>query len=361
MPRKPSPHQTETIANQIRDMILGQRWGQNLPSERELTQMLSVGRETIRKALSLLEQTGWIAPPHRNSPRVIIHQQAKPDENSPVASNPMESLGLITTVPIDRLPQQVLVELYEIEKVLEYDNLKLRVYEMPWAIGDNPEAKLDQLVLNSNHICWVLYQTSEETQLWFRHHNIPCLVRGSSHTSANLPFIDTHWEASARHAATLLWNRGHRKSVLCIPEAPLKGNQLMKKGFMDFEGEHWTPSFIPIPTETSQFLKLLDKTYEAHPDITSFVVLRSQHVITLISWAASRSISIPNKISIICLSYNPVLEHLSPPVSYYKANKTKTIRRIIRMIRILREGKPLHSTHIIPDFCQGASVINEPQ
>ncbi len=360
MPRKPSPIQTETIANHIRDMIIGKRWNHALPSERELSNILSVGRETIRKALSNLEENGWIAPPQHNRPRIITRYTPDHDVQTPLQEQPSEVIGLITPIPIDRMPQQVLVELYEIEKVLEYDNLQLRVYEIPWAMGKKPGPKLDRLVHASPHICWILYQTSEETQLWFKQRAIPCLVRGSSHTSACLPFIDTHWEATARHAATHLWSRGHHTSVLCIPDSPLKGNQLMKKAFLEFQGEKWNPLFIPIPDQTDQFFNLLNNTFDAHPDITSFVVLRSQHAITLMSWAAAHSLPIPDKISIISLSYNPVLEHILPPIAHYKSNIRKTVRRLIRMLRALRKGTPFHSTYIIPDFHQGASVVQIP-
>ena len=43
-----------------------------LPGERELSHRLSVGRETTRKALALLEKDEWIAPARIKVPRRIL-------------------------------------------------------------------------------------------------------------------------------------------------------------------------------------------------------------------------------------------------------------------------------------------------
>jgi GntR family transcriptional repressor for pyruvate dehydrogenase complex len=52
----------ETIVEQMRDMVESHTWkpGERLPSERELTQMLEVGRTSVREALRILEAMGYI-------------------------------------------------------------------------------------------------------------------------------------------------------------------------------------------------------------------------------------------------------------------------------------------------------------
>lgn len=58
----PASSLVETVANKIKQMILSGSLVNILPGERELGHRLSVGRETIRKALALLERDAWIAP-----------------------------------------------------------------------------------------------------------------------------------------------------------------------------------------------------------------------------------------------------------------------------------------------------------
>lgn len=52
----------DSIVDQIRQLITAGTWkpGQRLPSERELTEMLSVGRTSVREALRILEAMGFI-------------------------------------------------------------------------------------------------------------------------------------------------------------------------------------------------------------------------------------------------------------------------------------------------------------
>lgn len=63
----PASSLVETVANKIKQMILSGSLVNILPGERELGHRLSVGRETIRKALALLERDAWIAPTHQGS------------------------------------------------------------------------------------------------------------------------------------------------------------------------------------------------------------------------------------------------------------------------------------------------------
>ena len=62
----------ENVANKIKQMILSGSLVNVLPGERELGNRLSVGRETVRKALTILEKENWIAPARIKVPRRIL-------------------------------------------------------------------------------------------------------------------------------------------------------------------------------------------------------------------------------------------------------------------------------------------------
>lgn len=68
----PASSLVETVANKIKQMILSGSLVNILPGERELGHRLSVGRETVRKALALLEREAWIAPARIKVPRRIL-------------------------------------------------------------------------------------------------------------------------------------------------------------------------------------------------------------------------------------------------------------------------------------------------
>lgn len=181
-------------------------------------------------------------------------------------------------------------------------------------------------------------------------------MRGTSYQSSNLPYLDRHWAATTHHAAQHLWNKGHRTVGLCLPPDPLKGHQLMQKGFFSFAEKGWNPVLIPTPFETPLFFEYLAKAFKEHPDMSALVATRGNQIVPLLSWVEARSLSIPDQLSLISLTYEPFMERLLPTITYYEENQTKTVHKLIRMLRALTAGKNIKSISVIPEIYPGQSV-----
>ena len=166
----PASSLVETVANKIKQMILSGSLVNILPGERELGHRLSVGRETVRKALALLEREAWIAPARIKVPRRIL-KTTEEGAGKTVPSHPVQEkrgiIGFLTPQPLKRLAQSVLAEVYTISKILEEDGISVRIFEAPWILGNNPDKRLAKLVTKSECVCWILHRSSEQTQLWF--------------------------------------------------------------------------------------------------------------------------------------------------------------------------------------------------
>ena len=355
----PASSLVETVANKIKQMILSGSLVNILPGERELGHRLSVGRETVRKALALLEREAWIAPARIKVPRRIL-KTTEEGAGKTIPSHPVQEkrgiIGFLTPQPLKRLAQSVLAEVYTISKILEEDGISVRIFEAPWILGNNPDKRLAKLVTKSECVCWILHRSSEQTQLWFKTHGIPCIVRGTSYQSSNLPYLDRHWAATTHHAAQHLWNKGHRTVGLGLPPDPLKGHQLMQKGFFSFAEKGWNPVLIPTPFETPLFFEYLAKAFKEHPDMSALVATRGNQIVPLLSWVEARSLSIPDQLSLISLTYEPFMERLLPTITYYEENQTKTVHKLIRMLRALTAGKNIKSISVIPEIYPGQSV-----
>ncbi len=348
------------VTEKIKSMISCGSLAHVLPGERELCHRLSVGRETLRKALLILEADGWIAPPKTKAPREILktHDALVSEKNLPLPTPAKKTcIGYLTPLPLTRLAQRALAEIYTAHKILEPDGISIRIVEAPWALGSNPDKRLEKLVKKSECACWILHRSSEQTQLWFKNNGIPCLVRGTSHQSSSLPYLDRHWAATTHHTARYLWNKGHRTVGLCLPIEPLKGHQLMQKGFFGFSEADWNPVLIPSPFETPQFYEYLDKAFKEHPDISALVVARGNQIIPLLSYAESRSLVIPEQLSLVTLTYEPFVDRVYPSITYYEEDVNKTVHKLIRMLRGLIAGKKIKSISVIPEMHSGQSVI----
>lgn len=322
-----------------------------MPSERQLSRELAAGRDTVRKALAQLQEEGLIAAPEKNRVRQVT---ATPPQ--PLANLPKKHVCFLSSLPLRDLPQSIWVELHELGTALRAEGKELQLMEAPWTGKDHPEHRLRKMEAAALCCCWILYRTTEEVQLWFKKRGIPCLVRGISYPSSRLPYLDTHWEVLVRHAAGHLYQKGHRRVALCIPASKLRGNSLMEKGLLSFQGEEWVPHLIRMPENAAKAAHALNRAFLRDPGITALISTRGRMLVSIISWASSQARNIPEDISLLSLVDEPYIRHATPPITSYRQPTGKTARRLIRMIEALIEQRHVSNSLIIPELCPGDSV-----
>ncbi len=203
---------------------------------------------------------------------------------------------------------------------------------------------------------WILHHSSENSQIWFSERNIPCIVFGMSYPSSNLPYLDIHWMAVARHAANYLHKRGHNNVGFCVASTQLWGNHLMKEGFLSYKGDNWEPVIIRTPIDMQLINQNLEDAFKEHPNMTALVVTRGRMLITLQSWIASKKKTIPDDISLICLTYEHYMDYFYPPLASYQRNTEKLSRRLTKMIFNLLDGKKIRNSLVIPELHMGKSI-----
>lgn len=344
--------QSRTVAK-LKHRLQSGQFTNVMPGERELSKALAAGRETIRKALAQLQEEGFLAAPDKNRARKIIRTSTSPVQSLPLLE---KRVCFLSSVPIRDIPQSIWVELYQLEKALREKGIALQLVEAAWEEKNNPGTRLEKLETEYPGCCWILYRATEEIQLWFKRKGLPCLVRGVSYPSSNLPYLDTHWEVLASHAAGYLYQKGHRRIALCIPDSKLRGNKLMEQGFLSFQGEHWTPCVIRMPSDAIRAAQELNRIYLENTGITALISTRSRMLISIISWAAAMAKNIPGEISLLSLVHEPYLNHVTPPITSYRAPAEKTTRRLIRMIEALLAHRRISNSLILPELYPGHSI-----
>lgn len=345
------------IADRLRTALQANRFENVLPGERELASSCNVGRDTIRAALAQLEREGWLSPAEDRHPRRIVRHPGSGDSDPPSPAVQRTSVGFLTSVPVTLMPQGILAELHDLRSRLEESETGFTIHEMTGNhSGAKQQNKLARLEAKHNHDCWLLYRATDDTQHWFHNRHIPALVRGSSYPGATLPCLDTDWKAAANHAAVHLWRNGHRTIGVCLPPESLKGHELVQKHLFAFEAGGWNPVVIPFPHDTTAIFDNLDHVFSKNPGLTAFITTRGDQAVTLLSWAAVRGLSIPEQISLLNLTYEPVLDHLYPAMACYRINTEKSVRRLVNMIRRIVDSKTIGNALIMPEFIPGQSV-----
>lgn len=319
---------------------------EDIPGERELGERFSVGRGTIRKALEILEEEGWISPASSTRPR-SIEKGLDTSRKSLIEESTIKKVGFLTSVPLNRLSRETAEELLRLGKVLSQEGTMLHIEEGHWSANHRPEKELAKLVLHEQCCCWILYRTSEQTQLWFRRRSLPVLVRGISYERAALPQLDTHWKAVSRHAAANLWRQGHRRAGICISEELLKGNQLMREGFCKTKLPEWNPVVISVPRDITSFQDNLEKSIREYPDLSAFVTTRADQIIPLLSWMNFNPVEEKKVLSLVYESY---MNDWTLPIDFYRNDARKTVRHLVRMIRALNENRQVRDHFFLPEY-----------
>lgn len=351
--------QRQSLINQtvqaLEERIYDKEWISILPSERALSQTLAVGRDTIRKALKIIEKKGIIYSPQIGGRREIN----TPDSGIiPLFSPRIKQVGLLSSVPIEKIHTSFFYEIYKLEEALSSKENRLSIISKPWVLQDNPEKHLEELILQYPCILWILYRCPQKIQEWFAEKNIPCLVRGQSYKPEKIYQLDTDWEATAHHAAGLLWRNGHTHASLIIPKQHMKGIESAARGFKSLKEETWTPHFIVDPGSPQKLSQMLTNFHRQHPEVTAITCSRPRHVLTCYSWATSLGIKIPDTLSLVSLAYEHFLDELYPSICCYNYNPQQSARRIVKSIIKLLNGESLtHSAEwIIPACKMGKSL-----
>ena len=178
----------------LRAGIAAGRWRDWLPAERALARELSVGRNTLRRALAALEGANLLRPEpgrgHRLTGRPRRPRGATAATVGMLIPHAFGQLRPTTIEWIDRLREK-----------LADQGTRLQVHAAPACYGKRPAAALARICDRQPAECWVPVLSTEPMQEWFATQSRPCVVAGSNFPGIDLPSVDLDHAATARHAA----------------------------------------------------------------------------------------------------------------------------------------------------------------
>ncbi len=353
------PARTNLTSECVRVMKLrieAGEWGEYLPGERRLADLLQVGRDTVRHALCELENEKFIAPTASGSRRKIL---GRPAAGGPHGTPPGTlRIGMLSPHRLERLPQPMLIEVDQIRSALAARNGTLRLLSPPWYEQKNPEQRLAQLAREEGCGAWLLYRSNLAVQRWFEQNRLPCLVRGYPQAGISLPHLDVDWQATAHHAAAHLWRLGHRRIAVIAPQQTLGGVAAAVRGIMEFPEDGFHAEHLVEDGTVDGIIRTLTRALMAKDAPTALVATRPRQAATTLTWLGSRGIRVPDRISLITLASEPFLEFLVPRITGYRVNPETTAKLVIRRLERLTGGGQTGAANpwIVPDFEKGASV-----
>lgn len=338
-------------ARVIESRIAMGEWQNRLPGERQLAELLHVGRDTVRLALPLLERKGVLSAVSAGSRRKIL---AVPR----IAPSRGLRVGLLAQSRLELLPQPTLLEIDQIRGALAAKGGQLKVHSPGWYGSARPEKLLESFLAAESCQAWILFRSGAVVQRAFAALDVPCLIRGYPHDGVGLPHLDVDWAATARHAASHLWRLGHRRVAIIEPPDPLQGVVAAVRGVLDFQAEGIRPVSLQEGGDPESMARVISRALSGRDAPTAFICTRPRQAATLLTLLGSWGIRVPAKVSIVTLAREPFLDALVPRLASYHMDPAAVARQAIRRLDRLIAGGAGDSSNpwLVPEFDAGASA-----
>jgi len=313
------PKRTSLVAETVRalkEQIGSLSLSGMLPGEMRLKKRLGVGRDTLRRALKVLEEDGWITPARKaHQRRVNLHHPAN-RRRARRGPGPVTFLS-----PYEIVDRIILLEMEELQKRLGEQGRSLRFLTGSSHQLNHPGRYLYRLVAENPSSAWILYAVGLQTQQWFEQKGLPSFIYGTPFPGIRIPYVANDWDSAAFHAGLQLLRNGHRVIGVLGFADPTPGTPLVEAALRRAMATISEPAQMLVfrddrtPDSVVESLKAIF----SHPSRPTALVLNgSGQLLTSISWMLSRGISVPRDVSLICLPSDSWFQDLHPQVCHYE-------------------------------------------
>jgi hypothetical protein len=323
-----------------------------LPGELDLKERLRVGRDTLRLALQLLMEEGWLEPSAQGRNRRIHVRKLSALKKRARAGLPVTFLS-----PYSVEQGQTLLELEDTQKQLVELGRALQFVSPEVFHLKDPEHQLENLVQT---------HPSAAIQKWFMKRGLPALIHGWPYPGVNLPYITRDWEPAGFHLGLQLIRHGHLNIGMFEYVERGVGAMLIEHGLrraMETTG-HGTKLLMFKDERTPESIaKAYETAFNLKERPTAMVLTSSNHLLTSFSWLVSKGIRVPRDVSLVAMPNDTWYSEFYPPVCHYKPNTKSLSHGIAERVRELVEhGRVVRKPLAVPlEYVPGATIGPAPR
>ncbi len=230
----------------------------------------------------------------------------------------------------------------------------------PVCFSSSPARALEKLVQARPGATWVAWGSKEPMQHWFVEHHLPLLVLGSCRAEIPLTSIDIDFRATCRHAADVLWRRGHRRLALVLQQDAYGGDLDSEEGFQEALSQHPEAQLHALRHDgtPAHLCALLDRTLRLPSPPTGYLVIRAVHALTVVTHLMRRNVSLPKDAAVLSRDDESYLQHTSPALSRYALDPNYFTQKVCKTVRELAERGSLipKAIRFIPKLITGETV-----
>lgn len=351
----------EQTAVHLREGIRDGRWAGKLPGVLALAAECDVSPATMRSAIRLLEQEGWIRTAGAGRPRTA----GPPDESKAGARRSLR----IAILPGMRLRDED-AAFQQLLSLLQHD---LEAAGHVCRFSDKSQAELHfDLERIKKHVgttdadAWVVVGSTHRVLTWFAEREIPAIAIGGS--CLTVPIASTGMKdlAGFRQAVDCLIGLGHRRIVLLWPQSRLEANSSKQvtalREALSAAGTEMTHYHVPEWQCTPEGMQaMLEKTFRFTPP-TAIIATYGNWMAGVLSFLSARGLRAPRDISLICLNEDTWFAWKTPQIACLRGDDTRIVRRIVRWVNAAARGRADREFIGFPqEFIQGGTIGPAPK
>jgi DNA-binding LacI/PurR family transcriptional regulator len=261
---------------------------------------------------------------------------------------PMHALGSVHHVVIEQLVERL--------GPLGY---RMEFEHRPLLFKRHVPDELERLDALPDTGAWLLLYSREPMQRWFAARQRVCVALGPAHEGVTIPCVYLDTGACARHAAGMLYRRGHREVVYLTSEFTSLGDRI---GAQVFEAETrrlgGRAQIVTHEPEVPALQKIVEGLLAAKPRPTAFYSGCPEHCIAVLCLLLQARIRLPEDIALIAGWDDEFLRYTVPAISHYRVDGVelgrKTAQLLIEMLQ-LGANKP-RALRVIPKFIAGGTL-----
>lgn len=350
---------TEQASDYIRRGLEAGRWEEVIPSEAELCRELAVSRGTLRSALAVIFKEGLLKPGGRGGRHQIV---PRPGKKSRKLSMPSGNLiRILSPQPRFIIAGNTQIIFQTVSEMLGRVGLHLE-FEHHSGLWDlrHPEASLRKITAQPNTAGWLLYRSTEAVQSWFARAGVPAVVLGGIFPKIELSHAEFDLVAASRHAAGVLYGRGHRRMVFLTVENATAGDHACAEAFVSAAAALKAHAEVAVFDDTVPGLcRALDGLLLSQPVPTAYFVAFPNHVPATVGHLTRRGFPVPKSAAVISRMDARLLVESIPSVARYQMDCERLGRGTARLL--LKAVNPevkssVGECVIMPEFVDGETA-----
>jgi DNA-binding LacI/PurR family transcriptional regulator len=339
----------EQLADFLKEEIRSRTWTGAMPGETWLVTHLQVGRDTVRAAMTHLEEEGVITSQGQGQRRQIVMNSEEFAKNYRVT--------LLLHSPNDRQDELIHNILFQLaQRGYQVEMAPKSLVEMGMKVE-----RVAHMVKQVETDAWVVVAASSDVLEWFASQAAPAFAIYGRFSRRSMAGIGPDKFPAYQTAIRRLVELGHRRIVFLLPEQARKPKLglLARKLLEEMEiqgiatGTYHLPDWERGP---AGLRKCVDRIFELTPP-TALIVDEACEFIAVQHHLARRGIFAPKDISLICSDGNPIFEWCEPSVSYIRCSNRPVVRRVVHWVDHIASGKDDHRKSFSKaEFVEGGTI-----